>query len=165
MRLASADVAAPFVQDVLARDGSAWVRESTDSMTPLVRAGDRLRLAPIDRAHVHPGDVVAYRRGPHLIVHRVLACDAAGVVTKGDALPSRDEPVPWHAVVGRVVTLTAGAGGRQHELTAFPWPLLGRLVAWLSRLAEAVGAKATPWRRAGWLLARLPVHVIARVAR
>lgn len=163
MRLASAGVAAPFVQDVLARDGSAWVRESTDSMTPLVRAGDRLRLAPIDRAHVHPGAVVAYRRGAHLIVHRVLACDATGVVTKGDALPSRDEPVPWQAVIGRVVTL-ADAGGRQHELTVFPWPLFGCLVAWLSRFAETVG-EATPWRRAGWLLARLPMHVIARVAR
>jgi hypothetical protein len=164
MRLASADVAAPFVQDVLARDGAAWVRESTDSMTPFVRSGDRLRLAPIDPVHIRPGAVVAYRRGAHLIVHRVLACDANGVVTKGDALPSRDAPVPWAAVIGRVVTLAA-AGDRQHDLTAFPWPPLGRLVAWLSRLAETVGAEATPWRRAGWVLARLPMHVIARVAR
>jgi hypothetical protein len=163
MRLASADVAAPFVLDVLARDGSAWVHEVSESMAPLVRAGDRLRLAPIDRARVRPGDLVAFRRGDLLIVHRVLACDAAGLVTKGDALPRRDATVPWEAVVGRVVTI-ADARGRLLDLTGLPWRPVGRLLAWSSRLAEAASA-ATPWGRAGWVLARLPAHVLARVAR
>src|SRR5687767_15857078 len=105
MRLASADVAAPFVLDVLARDGSAWVRELSESMAPLVRAGDRLRLAPIDRARLRRGDLVAFRRGGLLVVHRVLEHHAGGVVTKGDALALRDEGIPWEALVGRVVTL------------------------------------------------------------
>jgi hypothetical protein len=160
MRLASAEVAAPFVLDVLARDGSAWVREVSDSMAPLIRAGDRLRLAPIDRARVRAGDLVAFRRGSLVIVHRVLARDAAGLVTKGDALPWRDEAVPWNAMVGRVVAI-ADARGRVVDLTAWPWRPVGRLLAWSSRLAEA----AAPWSRAGWVLARLPAHVLARVGR
>lgn len=162
MRLASADVAAPFVLDVLARDGSAWVRESSDSMAPLVRAGDRLRLAPIDRARLHPGDLVAFRRDAVLIVHRVLECHAAGVVTKGDALSRRDEAVGWESLVGRVVTLE-NARGAHTDLTAFPWRRLGRLLAWCSRRAEAMSS-TTSWGRVGWVLTRLPAHVLARVA-
>jgi signal peptidase I len=167
MRLASADVAAPFVVDVLARDGSAWVRASTDSMTPLLRAGDRLRLVSVDPTRIRPGDLVAYRRGAHLIVHRVLLADAAGLVTKGDALPGRDAPVGWEAVVGRVVALT-DTGHRAHDLTGVGWRLVGRATARLSRLAEVVaagGAPPTGWRRVGWMLARLPVHVLARAVR
>jgi hypothetical protein len=132
-------------------------------MAPLVRAGDRLRLAPVDRAHVHCGDLLAFRRGELIIVHRVLSTNPVGVVTKGDALFRRDELVGWDAIVGRVVTL-ANARGRRCQLTAFPWPLLGRLLAASSRLGEAV-AGSSAWRRVGWLLARLPAHTIARIVR
>lgn len=164
MRLASADVAAPLVVEILAGGGFAWVRESTDSMAPLVRAGDRLRLAAVDRAHVRPGDVVAYQRGACLVVHRVLACDERGVVTKGDALPERDEPVDWETVVGRVVTVAAG--GKLREVTGFPWPLVGWLLAILSRLGEAAApAAGGRWRLLAWRLSRAPVHIVARMVR
>jgi hypothetical protein len=158
MRPASAEIAAPFVVETLGREGSVWVRESSDSMGPLLRRGDRLRLAPVERAQILPGTLVAYHGGPHLIVHRVLACIAAGVVTKGDALDHRDEPVAWEAIVARVVTIE-GPRGRRIELTAAPWPALGRLLAGLSRRADAHRARAT------WLLLRLPFHLVAWIAR
>ena len=165
MRLASADVAAPFVPDVLAREGSAWVRESTDSMAPLVRAGDRLLLAPIDRRSVRGGDLVAFRGDARLIVHRVVARGRAGVVTKGDALPSRDTEVPWTELVGRVVSLT-DVRGRVHDLGSPAWSLVGRLVGRLSVLAEAFASPPERWwRRAGWVMLRLPVHLFAWLLR
>jgi signal peptidase I len=165
MRLASADVATPFVPDVLARDGFAWVRESSDSMAPLIRPGDRLRLAPIDRSSLQQGDVVAYRRGPHLIVHRVIVRQRDGVITKGDALPHRDTALPWDALVGRVVALV-DVGGRVHDLSSGPWSAVTRLVAPLSRLGEACAAPPDRWwRRAGWATLRLPVHLCAWVLR
>lgn len=161
MRLASADVAAPFLLDVLARDGMAWVRESTDSMAPLVRAGDRLQLAPVERGRIRPGDLVACRVEARLIVHRVLTRDASGVVTKGDALPARDGALPWGAVVGRVVAM-AGENGRVHDLTAFPWPALGRVLARLSPVGD--GPSGTGGG-AGGMLARAVAHLVARVIR
>jgi hypothetical protein len=169
MRLASAEITASFVVATLARDGAVWARESSDSMGPLVRTGDGLRLAAVERAGVVPGTLVAYRRDSRLIVHRVLAVGPAGIVTKGDGLESRDAPIAWDAVVARVVAV-AGPRGRLTDLTAFPWPMLGRLFAVLSRMAEAVAPPPLPappswWRRPAWRLARLPFHVVARMVR
>jgi hypothetical protein len=164
--MASADIAAPFVLEMLARDGHAWVRESSDSMAPLVRRGDRLCLAPEDRARVRPGALVAYLLGARLVVHRVLARHAVGVVTKGDALPERDGVVPWEAVLGRVVTLADARGRTLHDLSSLPWSLSAGALALCSRLGEAVGrARPGAARRAAWMLTRLPAHLLARMLR
>jgi hypothetical protein len=166
MQPASAEMTPPFVADALAREGTVWVRERTDSMAPLVRAGDRLQLAVADRRHIHPGTLVAFRSGAVLVVHRVLACGAAGIVTKGDAIAHRDLPVAWDAVVARVIAVAHRDCVR--ALDQFPWPALGRALAVLSRLAGAVAPSppAPPWwRRAAWRLARLPFHLVARIAQ
>jgi signal peptidase I len=159
MRLASAETAAPFVHDVLARDGAVWVHEYSDSMAPLVRAGDRLALARTTFADVRAGELIACRRDGQLVVHRVLWRDAAGLITKGDGLSRRDAPVPAADVVGRV-TVIATPHGRRIELDAFPWPALGSVLALISRASE--------WTRSnglGWKLTRVPVHAAARWAR
>ena len=164
--MASADIAAPFVSEMLARDGRAWVRESSDSMAPLVRRGDRLCLAPVDRAGVRSGSLVAYLRGAQLVVHRVLARHVAGVVAKGDALPERDGLVRWEAVLGRVVTVADDRGRTLHDLSSLSWSVVGYALALCSRLGEAVAqARPARARRAAWLLTRAPAHLLARVLR
>jgi hypothetical protein len=166
MQPASAEMTPSFVVDTLARERTVWVRECTDSMAPLVRAGDRLQLASADRRLIHPGTLVAFRSGAVLVVHRVLTCGAAGVVTKGDALEHRDRPVPWDAVVARVIAVAHR--DRVRMLDRFPWPALGRALAASSRVAEAVAPSPparTWWRRPAWRLARLPCHLVARMAR
>lgn len=168
MQPATVEMTVPFVVETLARTRMVWVREGSDSMAPLVRAGDRLRLAPADRLQIRPGSLVAFCSDARLVVHRVLACGPAGVVTKGDALSRRDGPVSWNAVVGRVVAVAHPV--RLAELERFPWPALGRMLAALSRVAEAVApppaaVTAAGWRRPAWLLARAPFHVVAWIAR
>lgn len=168
MQPATVEMAVPFVVETLARTRTVWVIEGSDSMAPLVRAGDRLRLVPADRPHIRPGSLVAFCSDARLVVHRVLACGPAGVVTKGDALSRRDGPVSWDAVVGRVVAVAHPA--RVAELERVPWRLLGRMLAALSRVAEAVApatsaATATWWQRPAWVLARAPFHVVAWIAR
>jgi signal peptidase I len=165
MRLASADAAAVFVSDLLMREGTAWVRAVSGSMAPLILPGDRLRLALADPATLRPGDVVVYGRRRELVVHRVVARSGDGVVTKGDALPGRDAWLSGAAVLGRVVALSC-VGGRVHDLSALRWSLVGRLVAWLSRLGERCAAPPHRWwRRLGWGALRLPVHVCAWLLR
>jgi signal peptidase I len=168
MRLASAEVAPSFVLELLTRDGAAWVRESSDSMAPLIRPGDRLRLVPIHGNGPRRGDVVAYRRDTELIVHRVLAHDARGVLTKGDALPHRDPVTATDALVGRVVTVVTPSG-RRLELDTPRWRVVGGLLAGCSwageRAASATGEPATGVRRPAWMLTRLAAHVVAWVAR
>jgi hypothetical protein len=164
MRLASREVAAAFVHDVLARDGAVWVRERSESMGPLVRAGDRLHLVPIDPAHLEPGHLVAYRRGVELVVHRVLARHGDGVITKGDGLAHRDAAVAAHDVVGRV-TAIATARGRRIDLDAGVWTWLGRLLTLCSRLSERTTPRGGALARLPWMLTRLPAHVVAWSAR
>lgn len=160
MRLASAETAALFVHDMLSRTGAVWVHEASDSMAPLVRAGDRLSLARAALAAVRPGQLVACRRDGQLVVHRVLWRDAAALVTKGDGLVRRDPPIAASDLVGRV-TVIVTAQGRRIDLDAFPWPMLGRLLALVSR--------ATEWTRSpggvAWKLTRLPAHLAAWWAR
>jgi hypothetical protein len=166
MQPASAEMTPSFVVDTLGRERTVWVRERTDSMAPLVRAGDRLQLASADRRRIHPGTLVAFRSGAVLVVHRVLACGAGGVVTKGDALEQRDHPVPWDAVVARVIVVAHR--DRVRMLDQFPWTVLGRAFAAASRVAEAVAPSPSApawWRRSAWRLARLPAHLVARIAR
>src|SRR5687767_3198870 len=162
MQPGSVEMTVPFVVDTLARERTVWVRESTDSMAPLVRAGDRLHLAAADRRDIRPGALVAFRSGGLLVVHRVLSFTAAGLVTKGDALERRDPPVPWDAVVARVIAVAHD--DRISALADFPWTVLARVFAALSRTAEMVtpSRPGTWWRRAAWALARAPFHVLAR---
>jgi hypothetical protein len=165
MQLGSAEMTPLFVVDTLARERTVWVRESTDSMAPLVRAGDCLHLTAADRRYIRPGTLVAFRSAAILVVHRVLSCTAAGLVTKGDALEHRDHPVPWDAVVARVIAVAHR--DRVSALDRFPWPALARAFAGLSRLGETVAPSraGTWWRRTAWRLTRLPFHLVARIAR
>ena len=161
-------MAVPFVVETLGRTRMVWVREGSESMAPMVRAGDRLCLAPADHRHIRPGSLVAFCSDARLVVHRVLECGPAGVVTKGDALSRRDGPLSWDAVVGRVVAVAHSV--HVIELERLPWPALGRMLAMLSRMAEAVAPPLTVgapagWRRPAWLLARAPFHALARIAR
>ena len=160
MRLASAEMAAPFVHDVLSRDGAAWVHECSDSMAPLVRAGDRLHLTRTGFADVRPGQLIACIRDGRLIVHRVLSRGSSGLVTKGDGLARRDPRVTADEVVARV-TAIAPRDGRTIRLDRFPWPILGRLLALVSRLSERTGGSGS----LAWTLTRLPAHAAAWWAR
>jgi len=165
MQPGSAEMTPPFVVDTLARERTVWVRESTDSMAPLIRAGDRLHLAAADRRDIRPGALVAFRSGAILVVHRVLSCTAGGLVTKGDALERRDQPVPWDAVVARVIAVAHG--DRTSALGRFPWPALAPAFAALSRIGEMVtpSRPATWWRRPAWRLTRVTFHLVAWMTR
>lgn len=135
-------------------------------MAPLVRRGDRLCLAPVDRARVRSGALVAYMLGAHLVVHRVLTLHAAGVVTKGDALPERDGLVRWDAILGYVVTVADARGRTVHDLSALPWSAAGYALALCSRLGEAASrVRAARARRAAWMLTRVPAHLLSRIVR
>ena len=156
MASTTAGPAAPFVSDVLAREGTLWVRAASTSMAPLIRAGDALRLVPLDHAGARAGMVVAFRRGDELVVHRVLRCASAGPVTKGDALPEPEAPLAPRDLVGRVVAVRTPRG-RTRRLDG---PVSARVERWLAALA----ARA-PRHPMAWKAHRLPFHLLALVRR
>lgn len=165
-----AELTVPFVRDALARHGTAWVRQGSTSMLPLVGPGDALRLAPAEPRRIRPGTLIAYHREGRLVVHRVVARDGAAVVAKGDGLAAPDPPVAWDQVVARVVTLR-GRGGRHADLETFPWPLANRLLGTVAhaagrlRLDAAGHAGRRSWRRLAWKVLRLPFHLARLLLR
>ena len=86
-----------------------WLTLQGGSMMPTIRAGSRLRL----RCHQYVpvlGDVIAFRRGTQLIVHRLQSVDAQGrLICQGDANAAPDVPITLSEVVGLIVETQAPA--------------------------------------------------------
>lgn len=60
-----------WVQLCAAR-GTCWLPVLTDSMMPLLQPGDQVQVSRIVAEEIRFGDIVVFRRGDDLIVHRVL---------------------------------------------------------------------------------------------
>jgi hypothetical protein len=78
------------------------------SMNPLFRKGDVLEVVPFQGLEILPGDVVAF---PHpeksgKVIHRVVAVEPRGIITKGDNLDRVDD---WTLqpgdILGKVVSI------------------------------------------------------------
>jgi signal peptidase I len=106
-------------------------------MLPFLRDGDVLVVRPATAAEIRIGDVICYEPpSGGLVLHRVIARDDRGFVTRGDAL-TYVEVVPAAAVLGaatarerggRRVALDTAAARRRARLAVVVAPLLARLV-------------------------------------
>ena len=79
-----------------------------NSMTPVLKTGDTLRVVPYQHRKIRVGDVAAFRSpyGGTVIAHRVVSIDPRGVKTKGDNnLAIDDWVLDPHEIIGRVVSL------------------------------------------------------------
>lgn len=89
------------------------------SMEPTLQTGDVVVVVRgVKPGELSVGDIVVYRRGSSLIIHRVVSLGPSGIVTKGDNNWAPDPPVPYEAVVGKVLNV----GG-----VTFRVPLVGYL--------------------------------------
>jgi len=63
---------------------------TSKSMAPTLNVGDPLVVRGMSSVEV--GDVVAFRRSPDIVVHRVYNVTESGIITKGDAYSQPDHP-------------------------------------------------------------------------
>ena len=125
-------------------------RARGSSMSPFIRDGDVLTIAPTDGCVPRIGDVVAFVRPDtgRLAVHRVIARVDAGWLVRGDNCPRPDGVVLRGAILG--VLIRVERDGRHARLG------LGaeaRLIAWLQRahiLMRAV--RLVGWVRRWWVV-------------
>ncbi len=76
------------------------------SMEPTLQPGDLVVVVrKISLEDVSVGDVVVYRRGGTLIIHRVIRVEGDTLITKGDNNLLHDPPVRFQAVLGKVLEL------------------------------------------------------------
>lgn len=90
--------------ELLARGGRVWRRVASDSMAPLLRAGDRILVEPCTAEWVRWSDVIVFRSAAGPMVHRVLGVRRGStpqLIEKGDANPFGGSIAP-DAVIGRV---------------------------------------------------------------
>jgi len=125
------------------------------SMLPWVRRGDVVVIHNASPDTVRCGDVVLFRRGDRLYVHRIVEKRGlrrrARFLAKGDANPHADGIIGQEEILGRVVNLYRG--NRLIDLDAPGQLMLGLLIAQFSRCSSL-----------GYLLMRLAI-VAARPAR
>lgn len=78
----------------------------SSSMEPALAVGSMIYVAPCGRAEdISEQDIIAYRSGRSLVVHRVILADHGrqSFLTKGDFNKEADEfPVPFQDVLGKV---------------------------------------------------------------
>lgn len=119
--------------DVLKRFGRLRLRVWGESMLPSVWPGDVLTLKRCRPEQLERGDIVLYRRGERLFIHRVTSIQEAGgevwVVTQGDATPHSDPPVAASEVLGCVTNIARGARGVRRTR----WGRAPRLASFLFR--------------------------------
>jgi signal peptidase I len=110
-------------------------------MLPFLRDGDLLVIRPATAGEARIGDVLCYEPpAGGLCLHRVIAREKRGVVTRGDAL-AYVETVPDAAVLGVVTAVERRGRVRRLRTPAARWR--GRLIA---RTAPAV-ARLLPLAR------------------
>ena len=97
-------------------------------MSPIIRDGDRLRIEPVQAGQLRQGDIIAYRRGGRLFVHRYLGRwpDSGALRTRGDSHMRVEPPLDPSEVLGRVTAV--GRFGKKVRLEQVPWRRVGALL-------------------------------------
>jgi hypothetical protein len=130
--------------DTLASFGRLRLRLGGTSMLPALRPGDVVEFHALASCEARPGELVLFRRGGNLVVHRVLGCGEQGLVTQGDALDSPDPLVAHAHVLGRAVALTRG--GREIAFGNFRG-LRWRVARWWFRRFDLASRLWLRWHR------------------
>lgn len=120
---------AELMEAVLEKNVPLRFSASGSSMTPFIRDGDAITVAP-SPLRLRPGDVVAFVnvRSNQLMVHRIIHASPAGYLIKGDNNSVPDGLMPASSIIGRVVRVVRR--GRQVRLGL---GIERFVVAWLSQ--------------------------------
>jgi len=92
-----------IAQKVLGRGRALRFRAKGGSMSPFIRNGDVVQVVPL-KGKINLGDVVFYRSSyGKTVIHRVIQRSKESIITRGDSVPSPDQPVLSKQVLGWVV--------------------------------------------------------------
>jgi hypothetical protein len=122
---------ADLIRDVMAHGKPFRFQASGISMSPLIRDGDTITLAPLAKRPPRLGDVLAFIRPDinKLMVHRVVGIRKGRLLLKADNGTQPDGWVDPQGILGRVVQV-------DHQQQPYPYGLGSErvLIALLSRL-------------------------------
>ncbi len=122
-----------ITQEVLSRGRVLRFRAKGGSMSPFIRNGDVVEVVPL-KGKINLGDIILYRSSyGNPLVHRVIQTNKESIVTKGDSVPSSDQPMLSRHVLGQVVSVEKN--GRRIRLDSPMGRLLNILFAIMSPIS------------------------------
>jgi signal peptidase I len=98
------------------------------SMWPTIKPGTSLTISKVDISALRPGDLIAFTRAEHFVVHRIEEIQFNGsyaIYTRGDANLRRDEPITSENFCGKVQVVKAQQSALEGN---FPAPHLPKRV-------------------------------------
>ena len=118
-----------LLEAVLAKGVPFRFRARGFSMSPLIKDGDLLTVAPRGKERLRPGDTIAFINplNGKPTVHRIIRLDRGFVVVKGDNVAETDGLIPEGDVLGIVASVE-----RRGKKVRFGLGIEGRMVAFLS---------------------------------
>lgn len=133
-----------------------FLEVTSNSMSPLLRRGDEVGLAPVQPEHLQRGDIVTFVDGDHLTTHRYWGQAAGRLHSRSDRSGAFDRPWRPEALVGRVVVRRRAGAGLWLDVGA--GLRLNRFLYRLSVAGQQVRARGLPRRlvHAVWLAFAVP---------
>jgi hypothetical protein len=122
---------AELLQESAANGRVPFLTLVSDSMAPLLRAGDQVGLEVIAPAGLQSGDLIVLRTDARLVTHRFWGRTPAGLITRGDRPLSFDAPWSEEQLVGRVISRRRA--GRELWLQRGRGRRLNHHLFWLAR--------------------------------
>ncbi len=123
---------AGLMHAVLAKDCAFRFCARGTSMTPFIRDGDIITIAPLAGQAPRLGEVIAVSRFDQnhsdLVIHRIVSRLSRGFYVQGDGISCTQEFVALEQILGRVVQVE-----RRGRTVRFGLGPERRLLAWLSR--------------------------------
>lgn len=136
--------------------GENSLQVSGSSMRPLIAPGETVRVKLTD-AEIVPGEIVAFKRGRRIVVHRVLrVCAVRGetvFLCRGDNNLFLDARVTRSKILGRVVAIEKTNGTSVH-LRKRLWQIVGRLIVLFFDLSRKL-PRRLPRKRVAKIFTRI----------
>ncbi len=131
------------------------LRVISNSMWPMLRAGDGVVTRAIDPADLQRGDVIVVQHAEEWITHRLISVEADGYQTHGDNTLDADQPMVHDQIVGQVIAIERG--GQTIDLQRRRWRIANRalgVIGWLQiatlrRARRLNGGSSSKWRSIG----------------
>jgi signal peptidase I len=107
---------ADLLREAMRKGKLPFLTVVSNSMSPLIRRGDQIQIAPKTAEQLQPGDIIVYKGPANLITHRFWGFlsekEQTRLVTRGDRPQHFDSPIAPANLVGQVI----GRRRKQHFL-------------------------------------------------
>lgn len=102
-----------LIEEKLANKGALWLNVLSGSMVPLIPIGSKILIKHISSCNIYLGDIIVFKNGDKLIVHRIFGKYQNGEDTfflQGGDNYSQPSKMHKNAIMGKVLGIHRNSG-------------------------------------------------------